>query len=68
MASDLEDNEAHQKKYLDKNSQRIPGNFKAQLEVHPKLGIKHFINNKEEPPTMPKQGHYFLGKKRKSKC
>ena len=52
--SDLEDNEAHQKKYLDKNSQRIPGNFKAQLEVHPKHGIKDFINNKAKTrPLLP---------------
>ena len=67
LASDLEENEAHQIKYLDKNSQRIPRNFEAQLEAHPKLGVKHFINNKEKPPTRPKQGHYFQGKKRKSK-
>ena len=68
MASDLEETEAHQKKYLDKNSYRIPRYFEAQLEVNPKLDIKHFINNKEKPPTRPKQGHYFQGKERKSKC
>ena len=38
---------------LHKISQRIPRNFEAQLEVNPKLGIKHVIDTKEEAPTRP---------------